>query len=372
MRVTIYQRARCPVKVMQKNMLEFMEEGDMRFVIPAYQRLYSWNETQCEELWLDILRAARGKHNHFLGTVLYNVVQDEGMPTHIEVIDGQQRLTSVSLIILALARYLESHPEACDDGTLDAASLMSRYLVMDNVDDMLITKLLPSHYDADSYDAVAGGEAGNPASSITRNLAFFQEKTMEDDFDCAQLLGGLRRLTTIFVEVDDYRDAQPIFESVNSKGVPLNVADMVRNYLLLTENHDEQTRLFEEYWKVSQEMFAPDPGSLKLNTGIKSWLAIRLKGARIQSAEQTYASFKKYVEDVYQGDKEPILRELRGFCLMWAENYRYHGVKKYRSGSDWAKLGAPALTSGYKLKKADNEEYAREFREKLRNADSRW
>lgn len=360
------------MKVMQKNMLEFVEESDMRFVIPAYQRLYSWSEAQCEDLWLDILRAARGKRNHFLGTILYNVVQGENPLGHIEVIDGQQRLTSVSLIILALARCLESHPEACPDRTINAATLMSRYLVLANDDGNRLTKLLPSHYDANSYDVVVRGEVGNPASSITRNLAFFREKMAEDDFDCMQLLEGLRRLTTIFVEVDDYRDAQPIFESVNSKGVPLNVADMVRNYLLLTESHDEQTRLFEEYWKVSQEMFAPDPGSLKLNTGIKCWLAIRLKGARIQSAEQTYASFKRYAEDVYQGEKEPILRELRGFCLMWAENYRYHGVKKYRSGSDWARLGAPALTSGYKLKKADNEEYAREFREKLRNADSRW
>ena len=361
------------MKVMQKNMLEFMEEGDMRFVIPAYQRLYSWNETQCEELWLDILRAVRGKHNHFLGTVLYNVAYEGKTPDHIEIIDGQQRLTSVSLVILALARYLESHPRSCSADTSDAATLISRYLVMSEADGSdPITKLLPSHHDASPYDAVIRGGDGNPMSSITRNLSFFQEKMAEDDFDYEQLLEGLRRLTTIFVEVDDFRDAQPIFESVNSKGMPLNVADMVRNYLLLTESHDEQTRLFEEYWKVSQEMFAPDPGSLKLNTGIKSWLAIRLKGARIQSAEQTYASFKRYVEDVYQGDKEPILRELRGFCLMWAENYRYHGVKKYRSGSDWAKLGAPALTSGYKLKKADNEEYAREFREKLRNADSRW
>lgn len=361
------------MKVMQKNMLEFMEEGDMRFVIPAYQRLYSWNETQCEELWLDILRAARGKHNHFLGTVLYNVAYEGKTPDHIEIIDGQQRLTSVSLVILALARYLESHPRSCSADTSDAATLISRYLVMSEAGGSdPITKLLPSHHDASPYDAVIRGGDGNPMSSITRNLSFFQEKMAEDDFDYEQLLEGLRRLTTIFVEVDDFRDAQPIFESVNSKGMPLNVADMVRNYLLLTESHDEQTRLFEEYWKVSQEMFAPDPGSLKLNTGIKSWLAIRLKGARIQSAEQTYASFKRYVEDVYQGDKEPILRELRGFCLMWAENYRYHGVKKYRSGSDWAKLGAPALTSGYKLKKADNEEYAREFREKLRNADSRW
>ena len=269
------------MKVVQKNMLEFMDEGDMRFVIPAYQRLYSWNETQCEELWLDILRAARGKRNHFLGTVLYNVVYEGEVPDHIEIIDGQQRLTSVSLIILALARHLESHPQPSGGDAIDAATLVSRYLVLGDVDERPITKLLPSHYDAGSYDAAIRRETGNPVSSITKNLAFFQEKMAGDDFDHGQLLEGLRRLTTIFVEVDDYRDAQPIFESVNSKGVPLNVADMVRNYLLLTESHDEQTRLFEEYWKVSQEMFAPDPGSLKLNTGIKSWLAIRLKGARI-------------------------------------------------------------------------------------------
>ena len=248
------------MKVMQKNMLEFMEEGDMRFVIPAYQRLYSWNETQCEELWLDILRAARGKHNHFLGTVLYNVAYEGKTPDHIEIIDGQQRLTSVSLVILALARYLESHPRSCSADTSDAATLISRYLVMSEADGSdPITKLLPSHHDASPYDAVIRGGDGNPMSSITRNLSFFQEKMAEDDFDYEQLLEGLRRLTTIFVEVDDFRDAQPIFESVNSKGMPLNVADMVRNYLLLTESHDEQTRLFEEYWKVSQEMFAPDP-----------------------------------------------------------------------------------------------------------------
>lgn len=360
------------MKVMQKNMLEFMEEGDMRFVIPAYQRLYSWNETQCEELWLDILRAARGKHNHFLGTVLYNVAYEGETPDHIEIIDGQQRLTSVSLIILpwqgtwspipspttAMRLMLRRSCRAISSWVMSTKGQSPSF-------SLRIMMRVPTMLRLEEKPAI-------PCRLITKNLAFFQEKMAGDDFDHGQLLEGLRRLTTIFVEVDDYRDAQPIFESVNSKGVPLNVADMVRNYLLLTESHDEQTRLFEEYWKVSQEMFAPDPGSLKLNTGIKSWLAIRLKGARIQSAEQTYASFKKYVEDVYQGDKEPILRELRGFCLMWAENYRYHGVKKYRSGSDWAKLGAPALTSGYKLKKADNEEYAREFREKLRNADSRW
>jgi hypothetical protein len=85
-----------------------------------------------------------------------------------------------------------------------------------------------------------------------------------------------------------------------------------------------------------------------------------------------YSSFKKYVEDQYRGDKEPVLRELRGFSLMWAENYRYHGTKKYKSGSAWAEIGAPTLTSGYKLKKADNEEYAERVRRELRNVDSRW
>ncbi len=360
------------MEVAQSGFLDFIK-GDRRFAIPAYQRLYSWNAAQCEELWLDALRAGRSSKDHFLGTVLYRGDGDGKERPAFEIIDGQQRLTTLSLIILALAQRLNAHPEQMVGSGLGSGALMMDYIMVEDADRSSSTlKLTPSHHDIPAYRGVVSGKDEDPSSTIVKNLAFFKEKMEEDGFDPQLLFRGLQRLVVILVEVDDPQDAQAIFESINSKGMQLTVADMVRNYLLLAESHGEQARLYEEYWKPSQEMFAPDPGSLRLNTAIKSWLSVRLKGARILSADQVYSSFKKYVEDVYQGEKEPILRELRGFSLMWAENYRYHGVKKFRSGSDWAELGAPTLTAGYALKKATNEEYARKLREELRQADSRW
>ena len=260
----------------------------------------------------------------------------------------------------------------CPEGVipkLAALHLIPCIHPLENGDEIARSRL---SQDIPAYVAVASGKEADPSSAIVKNLVFFKEKMEADAFDPQTLFKGLRHLLAILVEVDDPEEAQAIFESINSKGMRLNVADMVRNYLLLIESHDEQARLYEQYWKPSQEMFAPDPGSLKLNTGIKSWLSVRLKGARILSADQVYSSFKRYAEDVYEGEKEPLLRELRGFCLMWAENYRYHGVKKFRSGSAWAELGAPTLTAGYPLKKATNEAYAQKLREELCQADSRW
>ncbi len=355
------------MKIEQKHFLDFLGAPDSQFAIPTYQRIYTWGETQCEELWLDMLRAGRFDRNHFLGTILYSKEQD-GQSEHLKIIDGQQRMTSISLIVLALARHIHKH----DNSLIDADDLINRYLRIHDQDGKVTPKLVPSHYDLGPYLAAIEGREPAAKTAINRNLAYFEARMREEGFELEELLNGLRGLTIISVQVEDPDMAQSIFEGINSKGSPLNVADMIRNYLLLVESHDEQTRLFEEYWKPSQEMFAPDPGSLRLNGAIKSWISIRLKGARILSADQVYSSFKKYVEDQYRGDKEPVLREMRGFCLMWAENYRYHGTKKYKSGSAWAEIGAPTLTAGYKLKKADNEECAERVRKELREIDSRW
>lgn len=355
----------------QRSFLDLLGSDGARFVIPAYQRVYSWNENQCEELWLDVLRAARGGRSHFLGTLIYARESVDGAGNErLVVIDGQQRITTVSLLVLALTEYLQAH-DAMVNGE-SAAALRKRYLLVKGGDGE-VPRLEPSRYDQGAYRAAVEGKMSpEGSSSVIKNLAFFRSRMVGDSFDPAQLWEGLERLVLIEVEVEDMAAAQIIFEDVNSKGARLNVADMVRNYLLLSEEHDEQTRLYKEYWRPSQEMFAPDPGSLRLDGAIKSWLSIRLKGARIRSAEQVYSSFKRYVEDEYRGDKEPILRELRGFSLMWAENYRYHGSKKYKSGSDWAEIGAPALTASYTLKKADNEEYAERVRRELRSVDTRW
>lgn len=355
------------MNIEQRQFLDFLGMPGVRFSIPSYQRIYAWDEAQCEELWLDLVRAGRFGRSHFIGTILYskNTDSDGGC---LSIIDGQQRMLSVSILLLALDRFARKNPGVIPE----TAGLGVRYLKTLGTDGEELPKITPSSHDIEAYLVVLGGSDPDIETAIGRNLAYFETRIDDGNSAVTELIKGISGLSMIAVQIEEPEMAQSVFEGINSKGVPLNVADMVRNYLLLAYSHDEQTRFYEEYWKPSQEMFEPDPGSLRLNGAIKSWISIRLKGARILSADQVYNSFKKYVEDQYCGSKEPVLRELRGFCLMWAENYRYHGTKKYKSGSDWAEIGMPTLTAGYKLKKADNEEYAERLRKEMREMDSRW
>ena len=361
------------MKVSQSSLLDLMGHPDARFSIPAYQRRYSWQERQCEELWLDVLRAGRRDEGHFSGTILYEPDGSGAM----SIVDGQQRMTTVTLMLAALRNHLRSHPEHARGG-LDAATIDSTYLTVVNAEDadeaagadvigQLRPKLALSRLDeASMAKAVAGASPdGIPSHNISHNLAYFQSLMDQDGFDSALFWRGLQNLNVVMAQMGPEDDAQAVFESLNSKGLKLNIGDMVRNYLLASESHDEQARLYVEYWTVIEGVFDPDPGSLKLDTMIKAWLSVRFTKVRARTPEDVYSAFKRYYDDEYAGDLEPVLNELRSFAMIWAENYRYHAVKKFRS-MPWATNGAQTLTSGYELKKADNEEYAERVRQELR------
>lgn len=353
----------------QRTLLDLLGEKGTRFAIPVYQRTYSWTQRQCEELWRDMLRAARTGERHFVGTVLYSPKDDDTEGNRrIAIIDGQQRITTLTLVIAALRGYLQAHGNALPGQT--ASSLAQAYLVTPG--SPVLCKLVLSPKDDDTLQAVILGASmpDKPSARITENLAFFRAQMDGADFDARQLWRGLGNLFVITAQVDDPDQAQSIFEGLNSKGYPLTIADLVRNYLLLAESHDEQTRLHDEYWRPMEELFAPDPGSLRLDNAIKGWLSVRFPRTRMKSAETVYGGFKQYVEDEFDGTKEGLLHELRGFCLVWAENYRYHAVKKFKSSYEWARNGAPTLTAGYKLKPASNPEYAERVRNELKSVDA--
>ena len=158
----------------------------------------------------------------------------------------------------------------------------------------------------------------------------------KSDFDADVLWAGMKVITVIDAELDRGDNPQLIFESLNARGVPLTTADLVRNYLLIAMDHDEQTRLYREYWEPIEVMFGDDPGAEKLNAAIRTWLSIRFPKVRIHDKSETYSVFKTYIEDEHAGTPEELLDELRGFCFMWAENYNFHEVKEFRS-MNWAK-----------------------------------
>lgn len=352
-----------------ERLLDILGEDNVSFVIPAYQRLYSWKERQCKELWLDVHRASKGDRTHFVGTLLYSDGGvDEAGIRRLVVIDGQQRLTTLTLMILAFSRYLKSHDMSIDG--VDAYWLESRYLHV-GPPCSPSCKLVLSRDDRKTLFSVVDGEElpVKVSDRIIENLAQFEGYMAEDAFEPELFWRGLNRLFVIKAHVDTSDNAQLIFERLNSKGMPLTTADLVRNYLLLAETHEEQARLYDEYWGPIEGMFAPDPGSLRLDNAIQGWLSVRFRKVRAKGAGEVYSVFKQYVEDEFTGSVESLLAELRRFCLVWAENYRYHAVKKFKSAFKWANNGPQTLVSDMEIREADNKDLAEETRKKMDAVD---
>ncbi len=386
------------MEVIQTTILDLLSDSANGLAIPSYQRVYSWTTRQCEELWLDVLRAGRDSRPHFTGVMLF---EGEGADSfggedprdgspyggvgsgRIDVIDGQQRLTTLTLLLLAFARHLgkEGAPSVSGDAaravcTVDGLphpeEIAKRFLLVPGAEGSEPRLLLSREDDATLRAELLGGELPlHPSQRVMGNLSYFEERMADPAFDACRFWDGVGRLFVLVVHADSALDAQEVFESVNSKGLPLSLADMVRNYLLLEEDLDEQERLYDEYWFEAESLFYPDPASLKLNSAIKAWLSIRFRQARIGSPEQVYHSFKRYVEDEFKGTRESVLKELRSFCFMWREQYRYHAVNKFYA-RNWAEDGQHTRTGAYVRKAASHEEYATRIQRGVREVDERW
>lgn len=348
------------MRIEQRNLLDLMGEPGVRFVIPKFQRAYSWESEQCDELWRDVLRAARAHRSHFAGALIYLRDGDD-----LVVVDGQQRLTTVTLILAALARHLDDTGEqlfGLDGGAVSEAYLLSG----------ATAKLRLSPQDRPTLDAITARTSlpSCPSARMMANFDSFISKMSHDGFDAMELISGLTALVVIVVELEDREQAPTVFESFNSKGVPLVTADLVRNYLLLAESHSEQSRLYEKYWEPIQGVFGDDPGSLRLNNAILGWLSVRFSQVRKFGDEQAFSIFKSFCEDEYDGSLDDLLEELYAFCMVWAENYRYHAVKKYKT-ADWATLGHKTRVSNRPRAKLDNPESG-EYYKRHFGVDPQW
>lgn len=320
----------------QKMYLDLLGEENTQFVIPVFQRVYSWNDEQCDGIWMDVVRSGRTGLPHFLGTILYSR-EPERTPgiKGLAVVDGQQRTTTITLLLIALEEYMRAHDLTVEG--IDADFIRTHYLMCGEQH-----KLVLSRTDRATLFAIID-HAELPARKserIINNYQWFKNRMEQDDFDPELVVRGLRGLMLISAELVGEDRPQLVFESLNTKGTPLTTGDMVRNYLLIAEDRDEQERLYDTYWKPIEMMFGDDPESEKLNAGIRMWLTIRFVKVSSHDKGETYSVFKTYVESEYDGTLEDLLIELRDFCLMWSENYRDHdimtGSKEFRSW-DWAK-----------------------------------
>lgn len=227
--------------------LTYIIEGKQtRFVIPVYQRNYDWKIEQCKRLFGDLQSVATtGMGEHFFGSI---VSKREG-DTRV-VIDGQQRITTVFILLAALVAQLRSPESGVNSAEASKANYIEGQFLVDTYhpnEQKLRLKLVKGDMGAFSA-VVAGGVNLVEGSNVTRNYRYFLRRIAEMPITGDQLFDAVKRLKVIDVKLDEHDDAQRVFESLNSTGLDLTEADKIRNFILMDLAEREQERCYEEYW----------------------------------------------------------------------------------------------------------------------------
>jgi uncharacterized protein with ParB-like and HNH nuclease domain len=301
------------VKAVEANFLRFVNRSD-QLEVPIYQRTYSWTRPECLQLWNDVVRAAHDDvSGHFVGSIVYidtGIYQVMGANA-IEVIDGQQRLTTISLLLLAVARAME----ADGDGSAGTArKLVKDYLLQDEDVDPGVEgryKLLLTKSDRDTFMRLIDGREVNASEAprLIDTFNLFEEQLRRTTLSFDQVLAGLGKLLMVDIALEkDHDNPQLIFESLNSTGLDLSQADLIRNYMLMGQPPKLQKEIYTNSWYPLEQSFpAEDQG--RFDSFMRDYLT--MKTGQIPKIDRVYESFKSLaqlsglaaanlVADVYQ------------------------------------------------------------------------
>lgn len=270
-------------------------DGKKQFTIPIYQRTYSWHLKQCQQLFLDIERIGNDESelSHFIGSIVYFKPGTSPVTSVPEllVIDGQQRLTTVSLLLLALTHFLKEHPDfTLEDETWE--EIQETYLINKHRKDDSRFKLLLTRKDKTTYTNLVDEMemTSNHSKKVLENYNFFKGKIHKEN--ALAVYHGIKKLIIVDVILERDKDnPQLIFESLNSTGLDLSQADLIRNYILMGQPMDKQNDLYERYWFPMEQSFGENIGSLAWF--IRDYLT--MKEASIPRIDQVYEVYKKFL-----------------------------------------------------------------------------
>ena len=263
--------------------LDFISKGqDTQFVIPVYQRIYSWDISQCLQLWKDVLKIGKNEKAdaHFVGSIVF-VVNNTYQISHNEllVIDGQQRLTTITLILIALREALGDKEDIL--GRFSKIKINNRYLINRDEQGDQKYKLILTQTDKDTLIALVDKDKRMPneiSLRIQDNFNFFVNKISENKNKLDQLCLGLEKLMIVSVSLERGKDnPQLIFESMNSTGKNLAQTDLIRNYILMGLEAKEQNRLYEKYWRAMELDFSQNNIESLFNSFVRHYLTLKTK-----------------------------------------------------------------------------------------------
>lgn len=283
---------------------KFLGGRDSVFIIPPFQRNYSWDEEQCSELFDDILNSLAKHKSHYIGNIVYYVGENNraGFNEFI-LVDGQQRITSILLLLCALRSRLSIE---------EAKRLEKNYLINeDEKDEKYRIRLKQTEGDLRVFEKIinnSGLSDTERENKLFRNYSYFVDRISEFDEDMAMKFYN----TTADLDIvdlnlkieNDLEAVQKIFEKINSTGKELSIADLIRNYLLISHNSDEQKRLYDDYWVNIEKLYKDKE---MISEFAKHYL-ITKRGIWVEE-KKMYNTFKLYFDNI-EITKEQILTEI--------------------------------------------------------------
>ena len=298
---------------------KFIKEAfGSQYVIPVYQRNYTWRKNkQVKQLLVDIERILKGEtKKHFIGTVVYNIVKTDFMVREREVVDGQQRLITMFLIAYALRNIAKAQSQ--DD---IASAITTNYLENNSSDAKYKYRLQPSVSDDDAYSYIAkdiiSDYEGSSLVMENYNYLYSSLEELSKKYSLMGVINAIREIYIVRIELDTGDDAQQIFESINSTGEKLTAADLIRNYVMMRRTNEEQENIYTGYWLKLEKIF---PESKKQAEFFRFYLAS--KTYSLATERELYSFFKDYwVENSGETNYLKILEDLLHYAKHFERLY---------------------------------------------------
>lgn len=289
---------------------DLIEKNKRVFKVPVYQRNYDWSNVQCEKLYQDIMLAHKRDHKHFTGTIVYIVGLNGSNLSEVLIIDGQQRLTTVYILLKALY-------DAAKGVSVRIEEEIQEVMFNRNCDEKYKVKLKPIKSDNEQLLLLIKDKMDDMDrnSNIYKNYILFKsmiKETVDAGYELGDILDGIKKLEMVEIILDKSQGDEPqkIFESINSTGLDLSLADLIRNYLLMDdENQDE---LYEDYWSEIEK----NVGYRNLGDFVINFLNSNITKA--VNANNAYLLFKEHCEQNHLSH-EDVLKKLK-------RTSRYYGA----------------------------------------------
>ncbi len=291
---------------------QFLEGSDKSFIIPVYQRDYAWTKFNCQKLWDDLVDLKdNNRKDHFFGT-LVTIGRDFQVYT---VIDGQQRLTTVSILLIALHNFLKYKEKKTEEESILSEQILDFVINKYKPEKDKRIRLKSNKQDKEYFESLINDQNKKPNtesvdSNIVSNYNFFYEKIKSMILSPQEVFNTFKKLKIVLINLESKEDdPQLIFESLNSTGVDLTAGDLIRNYILMDLEPEEQETMYKKYWVEIEE------STENIAEFVRNYLNFK-KGIPVKKGD-VYTVFKKFAKDKFHKDKEAVLKDLLGFSKIY-------------------------------------------------------